>query len=1182
MALLRISESLTSNGEHEVAVTLADDGDSQTGIVRFRFGMSERDRERERWYFEDFPRFPADPAPQVAARAEAELLEVGRRLGRDLGRAFSVSSTEGGGNDLWGPLSERLAQTRVEIESQVPASEGLPWELIRDPGSDAPIALKAQSFVRVQASGPSDTMRISAPDHRIRVLLVVSRPGGAGDVPFRPVAEQLLYQAAAHGPAVGIDVLRPPTFAHLKDVLTEAAALNCPYNVVHFDGHGDYDTRGFLLFEQTGDPGNRQRVYGGELGEVLRKYEVRALVMNACRTAHSENSEQSSGSLAYEVARAGLPGVVAMRYGVNVETAEQFVAGFYSAIFAGHTVGGATRVARKRMYDRSTRLHAARTYSLQDWCVPVVYESQPVVLVAGVGDDAPPPSGATAIRQRAGLPIAREDVAGTLVGRDTTILALDRFYDEGKVALLTALPGGGKTSIAVTFGRWYQMTGGLREPGDGDANVLFTSFDRVDGFDSLLDSFGNQYHETLADMGISWEPLERTAKHQVVIDVCTSRQLLWIWDGVEATGGIPTKDVPAWDTSDQVVLRTLLRELASTRARVLLTSRRKETELLRPIPAASCIELPQMTVIEQMTLVAEIAARAGHPGIRIANWLPILYFANGHPRVITELVAAALQRGVSDLDGLRDFVSRIRESDSQDDNVSILSDTVSLASSLRYGLRETFAERDRPILAVLHLFRDTVQSSIIGLMGDGQGVTTVQQLTGATEAKSRQVLEAAAELGLVEGPGGGNYRMHPALPTLMTDLFVDVFGTRGSAAARDAMHSFIESVASMGTNLAHEIERGSAERLGNLLFIQENIRHARSLAQVNELGEAYDRCTQALATIYRYLGLQEQWQEAISEFAEATTDPDTGRPREGRGKGWISAAEHQIKAARNNRDWDTAQRLEQSVLDYSNERVADILDKDPKLLSDPQMQEILSHAAHLGTMGQIRREQGHADCLDWFQEALNLQRRMGNLQSQFDSIYNIGEAYRKVPRIRNLDTAEAHFLSCLDLVAPDEQLKICKTLGELGYIAWQHHLDISEAGGPAEEGRTFLLRSLRFYHAALSNVPAGALQDAATFHNQLGLVYQGLGDYRSSQEHLQQAHRLYRQADDPLGSGRALSNLAFGLLVQDRTGEEHTEEARLYIIEALRVLEPFDGRLHLVTSLRQALAYVDEELKGQA
>ena len=1009
------------------------------------------------------------------------------------------------------------------------------------------------------------------------MLLIVSRPDGGEDVPFRPVAEQLLQQAAAYGSAIHIDVLRPPTFAHLKDVLSEAATLNLPYGIVHFDGHGDYDRRGFLVFEQTGDPGNRQRVHGGELGEVLQDSGVRALVMNACRSAHSENSEQSSGSLAYEVAKAGVPAVVAMRYGVNVETAEQFVAGFYGAIFAGHTVGAATRIARKRMHDRSTRLHGARKYSLQDWCVPIAYENPPVTLIAEICEDASSASSDSATPLSAGPLAAGEDAVDTLVGRDTTILALDRFYDEGNVALLTALPGSGKTSIALKFGRWYQSTGGLHEPSHGDGNVLFTCFEHIDGFDSLVDSFGSQYGRTLADTGVFWQRLGSKSKRQAVLDVCASRSLLWIWDGVEATGGIPSKEVPAWRTSDQVALSEFLRELASTRAKVILTSHRNEAELLRAVSAATCIALPPMTVIEQMTLVAEIAVRAGRPNISMGDCLSLLHFANGNPRVITELVTAALKQDVTNVDGIRNFVSGFRDSGSLGENGSVLSDGVSLASSLRYGLREVFTERDRRTLAILYLFRNTVVSSIIGLMGNGRSITTVQQLTDVTEAKSRQTLEAAADLGLLEGPGGGNYRMHPVLPALMADLFIDVFGPPGSEGARNATRSFVESVASMGVNLAHEINRGSAERLGNLLFIEDNIIHARSLAEADELGEAHDRCTDALAILYRYLGFREQWREKIDEFAEATTDPETGRPREGRVKGWFTAAEYQVKTARDNRDWETAERHEQSILDYSNERVADILAADPEVLSESQRREIISHAAHLGTMGQIRREQGYADCLRWFGEALDLQRRMGDVQAQFDSIYNIGEAYRKVPRIRSLDIAEAHFLSCLDVIGPDEQIKSCQVLGELGYIAWQRYLDSGGGRETAGEGRAFLLRSLRYYHAALSVVPTGALQAAATFHNQLGLVYQDLYDYPSAMEHLQQAHRLYQQAGDPLGIGRALSNLAYELLAQDRT-----EEARPYLVEALQVLAPFDGRLQLVTRLRQSLAHLDAELKRQA
>src|SRR5262249_53542983 len=103
-----------------------------------------------------------------------------------------------------------------------------------------------------------------------------------------------------------LDVLRPPTFARLAQVLRDAKARGEPYHVVHFDGHGVYGRsdalravlsrlkfrigarQGFLVFESN-VPGERQElVHGSRLGELLVQCDVPLLILNACRSAHAD------------------------------------------------------------------------------------------------------------------------------------------------------------------------------------------------------------------------------------------------------------------------------------------------------------------------------------------------------------------------------------------------------------------------------------------------------------------------------------------------------------------------------------------------------------------------------------------------------------------------------------------------------------------------------------------------------------------------------------------------------------------------------------------------------------------------------------------------------------------------------------------------------------------------------
>jgi len=72
------------------------------------------------------------------------------------------------------------------------------------------------------------------------VLLVIARPGGRDDVPFRSVASRLVRGGAEQMEGLDLDVLRPATFKRLAEVLRAARDAGRPYHVVHFDGHGTY------------------------------------------------------------------------------------------------------------------------------------------------------------------------------------------------------------------------------------------------------------------------------------------------------------------------------------------------------------------------------------------------------------------------------------------------------------------------------------------------------------------------------------------------------------------------------------------------------------------------------------------------------------------------------------------------------------------------------------------------------------------------------------------------------------------------------------------------------------------------------------------------------------------------------------------------------------------------------
>jgi hypothetical protein len=409
------------------------------------------------------------------------------------------------------------------------------------------VALDAHTFVRAEHETAKHPELIMPAGGSIRVLLVICRPAGPEDVPFRSVASRLIRLSAGTHEAFHLDVLRPPTFKRLAQVLREAADRGQPYHVVHFDGHGTWadlnktggsagpvsglrysvlspareGPHGFLLFEDSATADNQQLVDGPALGRVLVETGVPVLILNACRSAHADLTPEPQsvaatadahtrvrayGSLAQEVVDAGLAGVVAMRYSVYVVAAAQFVGDLYDALVKGLPLGTAVTRGRKQLAEQPNREIAFQPRPLQDWMVPIVYEAVPISLFPkpGIAEQLSITVGETEIEaahdtRRSSLP-ERPDVG--FYGRDETLLALDRAFDAQQVVLLHAYAGAGKTTTAVEFARWYQLTGGVQGP------VLFTSFEQHTPLARVLDQVGQTFKDVLDGNLIDWLTLD--------------------------------------------------------------------------------------------------------------------------------------------------------------------------------------------------------------------------------------------------------------------------------------------------------------------------------------------------------------------------------------------------------------------------------------------------------------------------------------------------------------------------------------------------------------------------------------------------------------------------------------------------------------------------------------------------
>lgn len=182
---------------------------------------------------------------------------------------------------------------------------------------------------------------------RLRILVVVSQPPGSQELCVDQELETLtrMLKSPPIFPWVKLKVLKRAT---LKDV---EKALDKPFDILHFIGHGTYDRhkeRGFLLFE-TKDRGER-RVSGEDLAPLLRKQPSLALVvLNACESGRASEMDAFAG-VAQSLGDNGLGAVLAMQFPVADDAALVFSKAFYRSLFQGKGLERAVHDSRRRLF----------------------------------------------------------------------------------------------------------------------------------------------------------------------------------------------------------------------------------------------------------------------------------------------------------------------------------------------------------------------------------------------------------------------------------------------------------------------------------------------------------------------------------------------------------------------------------------------------------------------------------------------------------------------------------------------------------------------------------------------------------------------------------------------------------------------------------------------------------------
>jgi tetratricopeptide (TPR) repeat protein len=886
--------------------------------------------------------------------------------------------------------------------------------------------------------------------------------------------------------------------------------------------------------------------------KLLHDANVPLLILNACRSADNEPPEKpldadlyqqirQFGSFAHAVMDYGATGVVAWRYSVFVVTAAQYMLELYGALASGLPLGEAATLARKQ-------LNAGKR-SIEDWTVPIVFEAVAARLFpmseAALDIKITPPATADS-----GLPQA-PDIG--FIGRDETVLKLDRTFDDQNIVLLHALAGSGKTSTAGEFVRWYKQTEGLTGP------VLFTSFEQHKTLPRVLDELGRVFEGALSKNGIHWLTLADPQRRDVALQLLRLVPVFWIWDNVEPIAGFPAGTPSAWNAEEQKELVDFLRAAHDTKAKFLLTSRRDEGDWLHDVPAR--IELPPMPFDERVQMTEALAKKFGRRLDDVDDWRPLLRFTQGNPLTLTVLVGQALRDGLKTHDQIAKFVRKLQSGEAVFEDEASEGRTRSLAASLEYGFDNAFTETEGKQLALLHLFQGFVDVDALRLMAD------ISREAGIA------LLDRAAEIGLLTALGGGYYTIHPALPWFFRRLFEQYY----SETHFDVTRAFVQAVAALGNYYWNQYEDGNRGVIRALTAEEPNLLNARTLARTHHWWGQLIGTMQGLRMLYHQTGRRVEWFRLVEEIVPDFIDPVTEGVLTGKEEYWSLVTGYRVGLAREGRHWEEAERLQSLSVNWNRKRAAPVLSKPPHAWDATEKNAVSSLGAVLHELSEIQLDKGSANCLEGYLEALSLAELIGDRQKAAICGFNLGRAYARVDGIRDLANSEHWLVRSLGLLAKEDRMARAQCLGELGMIAYLRFDNAREVRQPSKECLDHLAKAQHYYVQALQMFPANAVRNLQATHNQLGIVYANAGQIDTALRHYGESIRYQEAMQDRFAAGQTRHNAALALFRAGRFSNardwaqsalrdyEFSESAEQEVVMTLKLLEAIESALQAIS-----------------
>jgi hypothetical protein len=219
------------------------------------------------------------------------------------------------------------------------------------------------------------------------------------------------------------------------------------------------------------------------------------------------------------------------------------------------------------------------------------------------------------------------------IGRDSSLLRVDRLISTKRVILLHGPDGQGKTALAAEFARWYVLTGGVT------GKAVYTDLAVCDGFAAVLDTLASAYEDVLRLNGVDWAVLTERERALRSREVLQTTPTLWLLDDFQDIYSKKSLRMKPWSDEEQARFLTFMRQ-ARESTQLLLISNTDEYATLGVLPVR--MQLPPFHFSEMFEIIARLGERFD---VRVSDaepWEGLIEYVEGSAKRLIDAASEVL------------------------------------------------------------------------------------------------------------------------------------------------------------------------------------------------------------------------------------------------------------------------------------------------------------------------------------------------------------------------------------------------------------------------------------------------------------------------------------------------------------------------------------------------------------